>query len=104
MGVRRGKAGDEPIPLRDSLGKVTGSLGLGNPDVQLQVMASWQRCVEEPMQSQLRPAHLKKGTLTLHTQNNAWASQAQFLAPALLEKLQEDGLEVSEIRVLLVYG
>ncbi len=103
MGIRRGKRGDDPTPLKESLGKVTGSLGLGHPEVHLQVMSSWQRCVEEPMQSQLRPAHLKNGILTLHTQNNAWASQAQFLAQALLEKLREDGLNVSEIRVLLVY-
>lgn len=103
MGMRRGKRSENPIPLRESLGKVTGSLGLGHPQVHLHVMSSWQRCVEEPMQTQLRPAHLKSGVLTLHTQNNAWASQAQFLVPALLEKLQEDGLNVSEIRVLLVY-
>ncbi|MGB2757574.1 MAG: DUF721 domain-containing protein [Acidimicrobiia bacterium] len=102
--MTRRRRNEQPTTLRDALGSVTGSLGLGQPDVHIRVMGVWQRCVDEPMRSQLRPAHLRNGVLTVHTDNSAWASQAKFLAAALLQKLQDDGLEVSEIRVVLVHG
>lgn len=92
---------DDPIPLKEVLGKVTGSLGLGKPDEHVELVAAWFRCVEEPMQSQVRPAYLRGGVLTLHTHSNAWASQMQYMSQLLIDRLTGEGLEIHEIKVVL---
>ncbi len=103
MGMnRRRRTNTGPIPLKEALADATKTIGINAPDAQQRLLHAWNECVQEPMRSNLRPARVQAGVLTLHAQSGAWASQADYFTETLLESLRAAGIDLTEIRVIQV--
>lgn len=89
----------EPRRARDSLDRVTGSIGVPSAATLSVVFARWEQLVGEEIASHARPRSLRDGVLVVDVDEPAWAAQLGFLSSQILSNLQaEAGAgEVGEI-------
>lgn len=59
----------------------------------------WAALMPPPFNSSCRPGPINMGHMTVYTSSNALAAKLRMLAPSLLKKLQNEGVEVTAIRV-----
>lgn len=65
----------------------------------LLLQKKWAALAPPPFNSLSRPGPLNMGQMTVYTGNGAVAAKLKLLAPGLLKKLQNEGVEVTAIRV-----
>jgi hypothetical protein len=65
----------------------------------LGLQKKWATLVPPPFNSLCRPGPINMGQMTVYTSNNAIAAKLKMLIPGLLKKLQNEGVEVTAIRV-----
>jgi hypothetical protein len=65
----------------------------------LRLQKKWAALMPPPFSSLCRPGPISMGQMTVYTSNNAIAAKLKMLIPSLLKKLQNDGVEVTAIRV-----
>lgn len=79
--------GIPPRRLRESLDRVTRSLGAGGADTVATVFARWESLVGEQIAAHVRPRSLRDGVLVVLADHPGWATQLRFLEGDLLSAL-----------------
>lgn len=91
----------EPRPVRESLDRLTASLGAPPATVLAELFASWPSLVGPSVASHAHPRSLHHGTLVVVVDDPAWAAQLRWLEADLLTRLGEvvgEG-EVSRLQI-----
>ena len=73
--------------MRESLDRLTSSLGAPPAGVLAELFASWPALVGEAVAAHARPRSLRHGTLVVVVDDPAWATQLQWLEADLLTRL-----------------
>lgn len=79
----------EPRPVGVSLDRVAAALGVPSASTIVTVFAAWPDLVGESVAARARPRTLKDGTLVVHVDEPAWATQLRWLEADLLARLAE---------------
>jgi len=88
-GHRRVGAGDEPVPLSESLAALSDRLGTGSARTVTAVFGNWEAIVGPAIAAHVRPQKLEGRTLFVAADHPAWVTQVRHLAPIMLERLGE---------------
>ncbi len=86
---RRGRAGDDPVPLSESLAALSGRLGVRSTHTVAAVFGHWEAIVGPAIALHVHPLKLENDTLFIATDHPAWVTQLHHLAPQILERLSE---------------
>ncbi len=64
------------------------------------ILVHWRKCVPARVALHAHPVELQHGTLKVHTRNNLWAYELQFLRQSILQTLQRQApaLQLRDIR------
>jgi hypothetical protein len=58
----------------------------------------WRKAVGARIADRARPVGLERGILTVRTATSVWASELSLLSSTLIERLREQGIQVTELR------
>ncbi len=61
-------------------------------------LAEWRKAVGPRIADRARPVALERGVLVVKVVTSVWANELSMLAPQLIVKLAERGLEVKSLR------
>ena len=75
--------------ISDALGAVSERLGTPRPDVLAVLFGRWEEIVGPAMAAHVRPARLHEGTLVLHADHPAWATQVRHLTAEILARARD---------------
>lgn len=81
--------GERPGPrrVRDSLDRVTSSLGVPSSATLATVFARWDELVGASVAANARPRSLRDGVLVVTVEQPGWATQLRYLEADLLTRL-----------------
>lgn len=92
-----------PRPLKDSLDRFARQLGASEAGPLATVFAHWDEVVGESVAAHARPLSLVRGVLRVAVDQPGWATQLKYLAPQLVERINEAAgaglVERIEVRV-----
>lgn len=97
---------DDPRPIGESLAFVTRDLGLARPTEVAALVDRWRELVGDALAEHTRPAHLRKGTLTIEAESGAWGAPVKYLGDTLIARANEilGGPIITELRVVVAPG
>ena len=75
--------------IGDTVAALFQSLGLRERYEANLVIAFWDRVVGEQISARTRPQKVVDGVLMVKVDDNTWRSELPFLAPEIIEKLNE---------------
>jgi predicted nucleic acid-binding Zn ribbon protein len=81
--------GPPPRRLRDSLDRLTRSLGAGPADTVAVLFSDWEDLVGPQIAAHSRPRSLRHGVLAVVVDQPGWATQFRFMEQDLLVRLTE---------------
>lgn len=92
-----------PQKLGFGVDRVMRHLDAPEPSVVEAVFSEWSALVGEVIGSNTKPVRIKDGVLLVEVQNQAWASEMQWMAEELVRQIQAklDTEEVTSITVRL---
>lgn len=90
----------DPVPITDSLDSMMRSLR-GSDRAQIAgVFGRWDEAVGDAIAAHLRPVKFDRGVLTVEADDNAWATEARFVAGRVIGRLDEvAGVRVERLEV-----
>jgi predicted nucleic acid-binding Zn ribbon protein len=98
------QGGSDPRPVAESLDGVARKFGAPRAAVLAAVFTGWEEIVGASVAAHTRPMSLRRGVLTIGTEQPAWASQLRYLGPDLLQRvasvLGEGLVERVEVKVV----
>ena len=80
---------DGPVELGDALERLVGSLGAPPVDLLSTVFQRWEEVVGPEAARYCRPAAIEGERLIVVASDAAWASEVQWLASAVLARINE---------------
>jgi len=86
----RGRTRGGPVPMSEALGAVANRLGLGRTDLISVVFGRWEELVGPSVAAHVHPVRLVAGTLVVHADHPAWATQVRHLAPEILARVASE--------------
>lgn len=94
---------DDLRPIGESLAFVTRDLGLARPKDAASLVDHWAELVGAALAEHTRPAHLRKGTLTVEVDDGAWGAPLKYLGDTLIERANEilGAALVTDLRVVV---
>lgn len=94
--------GRDPLPLGDTVDRLTGQLGWGRSLQVGGVVGRWRDVVGDRIADHCVPETFEEGALVLRADSTAWATQIRLLLPQLERRLAEEVGEgaVTSIQVL----
>ena len=91
---------EEPVSLAVSLDGVVKSLRGPSRRAVGGLFGRWDEAVGEQVAQHVRPVKLDGGVLSVEVDDPAWATQVQFLAPTIIERLAEiTGTRIEQLQV-----
>ena len=81
--------GEEPIELGNALERLLGSLDAPPADLLSTVFGRWEEVVGSDVARHCRPAAVEGDRLVVIATDPAWASELQWLAARVLERINE---------------
>ncbi|MBA3604380.1 MAG: DUF721 domain-containing protein [Actinomycetota bacterium] len=96
-----GRGDDDPLPIREALDRVIGSLRPGAERAAVGgVFGRWDEAVGPALAAHIRPVRLERGTLLVEASDPGWATQVRFLTDDLRTRLAEvAGVSVERVEV-----
>jgi predicted nucleic acid-binding Zn ribbon protein len=85
----RGRSGDSPVPLSESLEVLSQRMGVAGPDVLGVVFGRWAELVGPSLAAHVRPLRLRERTLVVAADHPAWATQVRHLSADILVRLRD---------------
>ncbi len=81
------KRGDEPVPLRDAIERVSRELGMGAPDVLETLTARWRDIVGPAVAEHAQVRSVRDGECTIAVDGPAFATQLRYAAGDLVAQV-----------------
>ena len=100
---RTPRSQQEPVPVADSLTRVTRRWSMADPSALAAVFSHWESLVGAEISDHAKPQSLHGGVLVLEVDHPAWASQLRFMSDELAKTINsatEPGL-VESVRVFV---
>jgi predicted nucleic acid-binding Zn ribbon protein len=79
---------DDPVPLRDALGRVSRALGMPDPDVVRAIEDAWDDVAGPELAGHTRPGSVRDGTLTVLVESPAWGGQLRYAEATIVERIE----------------
>ncbi len=97
------KRGDEPVPLRDAIARVSRQLGMAAPDVIDTLIAHWRDIVGPAIAEHAQVRSVRDGECTIAVDGPAFATQLRYAANDLVARVNDHCGEgsVRSIRVVV---
>lgn len=76
--------------IRETVAALFQSLGMRDRYEENLAIAFWDRVVGEQISAHTRPLKVEEGILVVKVDDNTWRSELPFLAPEIIEKLNEN--------------
>jgi predicted nucleic acid-binding Zn ribbon protein len=91
----------EPLPVAESLDRVSRALGAAPARVLTAVFSRWEQLVGPEIAAHARPTSLQNGVLIVVADQPAWAAQLRFMASDLLTRVrtEADAPDIARLEV-----
>ncbi len=96
------KRGDEPVPLRDAIERVSRELGMAAPDVLVTLTARWRDIVGDAVAEHAQVRSVREGECTIVVDGPAFATQLRYAAGDLVARVNQHCGEGSVTSVKVV--
>lgn len=80
------------VPLSDALGRVASDLGF-DASTEQRLQRIWVDVVGVAAAAHAQPGGIREGILRVWVDSGAWATELAYLAPELVERLAERGVQ-----------
>ena len=100
--ARPPRSEQDPRPVAASLERLTRRLGTPSSSTMAAVFARWEDLVGPAVAAHAKPVSLRHGTLRVHVDQPAWATQLRLLSADLLRRLGEGTGDPGAVREVVV--